>query len=68
MLLELETPLEFGDTVTAACLNSKPVDGIDADTSCISVGWFTEDGTEILIFFFHLKCIFQCKQIFPFYR
>lgn len=44
VLLELETPLEFGETITAACLNSKPIDS-DTD-ACISVGWFTENGMQ----------------------
>lgn len=42
MLLELDTPLQFGDTVTATCLNDEPIDS-DKDT-CISVGWYSEEG------------------------
>lgn len=42
VLLELDMPLEFGETVTAACLNDEPLDS-DTD-SCISVGWYSDEG------------------------
>lgn len=42
VLLELDTPIEFGETVTAACLNDEPIK--DDIERCISVGWFSEEG------------------------
>lgn len=42
VLLELDTPIEFGETVTAACLSSEPIN--DDMESCISVGWYSEEG------------------------
>lgn len=44
VLLELDTPLEFGDTVTAACLNDEQIND-DAET-CMSVGWYSEQGSK----------------------
>lgn len=44
VLLELENPLEFGETVTAACLSDEPINK-DAEF-CISVGWFSEEGIK----------------------
>lgn len=60
MLLELEKPLEFGGTVAAACLNSKPIDS--ANDKCISVGWFLEDGMQFQLFLIFLQCLFEEKK------
>lgn len=42
MLLELDAPIEFGETVAPACLNDEAIK--DDAESCISVGWFSEEG------------------------
>lgn len=42
VLLELDTPIEFSETVTAACLSDVPIN--KEDNSCISVGWYAAEG------------------------
>ncbi|XP_055326468.1 uro-adherence factor A-like isoform X3 [Sitodiplosis mosellana] len=42
VLLELDAPIEFGESVTAACLSNEPIN--DDVESCISAGWFSEEG------------------------